>query len=128
MRLRALVAMRTFLASWRFPTFMLSTLLAHYALLAALAFWPAEAGVLGRFAEGFRIWCLAADPSAGDPSRLATLAFLAQPIGLGLVVMLVWWEPLREVRARPRRALPYVTAALVFVAVTSALLGRLAVG
>lgn len=122
----ALPVLRRFFASWRFPTFMLSTLLLYYALLAGLVFWPPGDGVLARFAADFRVWCLAADPSTGEPSRMGTVALLGEPVALGLVVLAVWWRPLRELRVRPQRILPYSSAALVVVVLSVVMLGRLA--
>ncbi len=124
----ALQTTRCFFTSWRFPTFMLTTLLAYYALLALFAFWPAGDGALARFAADFRVWCLAADPSSGDPSRLATFVLLGEPIALGLVLLMVWWVPLREVVERPVRALPYAAAALLVVAAAVVALGEVAGG
>lgn len=103
-----------FFTSWRFPSFMLSTLLFFtVALICVLLIPPAQSG-LGAFAADFKIWCFGYDPVTGKPEWIYVIMLILNPVMLAGIIFMVWWEPLRAViRERPRVLLRSIGAALL---------------
>ncbi|MCC6751487.1 MAG: SCO family protein [Deltaproteobacteria bacterium] len=112
-RTRPLVWVQHVLSSWRLPIFVLSLLLFLNLLLLALLLLPASGSKLGAFAEDFRIWCFGYDPLTGRHSVTQIVAVFSEPVILALIIVGVWWTPLKGLLAGPKRAaLPWVGAAL----------------
>lgn len=115
--------MTRFFASWRFPVFMVVTLVAYKLFLLALILLPAGAGAVGGFAEAFRVWCFGLDPRTGEMSVGRVAASFGEPVLLGAAVISIWWPTLGEVWRRPRQALPVASAAMALVVSAAAVLG-----
>ncbi|RMG13864.1 MAG: SCO family protein [Planctomycetota bacterium] len=115
------------LRGWRFPSFMIFTLsFAQLVLLALLFVPPAETG-LGAFAESFKTWCFGYDPATGEVEPGYVIMLLANPFLLDLVILGVWWIPLREVlRERPRALLRSAGAAALVTALFAGALASFA--
>ncbi len=121
MSVGAVESVQRFVSSWRFPALLLSVLLAFKLLALLMLLVPVAPAGLGAFAEEFKIWCFGYDPARGTLQTAYVGLTLAEPLVLGLIIVGVWWRPLRGVlRARPRATLPYVGLALALVAAGSA--------
>src|SRR5579884_104504 len=59
--LRLIERLQRFFASWRFPAFVLSLLVAFDAVMLLVLLVPAPSA-LQRFTDEFRIWCFGYDP------------------------------------------------------------------
>ena len=105
-----------FMSGGGFPAFFLALLLFYELFLAVMLLTPSSVSGLGAFAADFRVWCLGYDPSTGRTEWTYVISMATPQIFLGVVVAMLWWEPLREIAARPRAFVPHVTAAAVVVA------------
>lgn len=115
--------LRAFLASGRFPAFMLSVLVLYDLLLLAILLIPPGAGALGSFAREFRVWCLQYDPTTRRMPMMALVTLFGEPLFLGAIIVFVWWVPLRAALRRPQALVGYVLGAAVLVGATGAALG-----
>ncbi len=86
------------LASWRFPIFMFCMLIFIQLLLLSSFLIPAGEDQLGVFAESFKVWCFGYDPETGHIEQAYVVMLLVNPLVLAVVVTMVWWEPLRQLR------------------------------
>jgi protein SCO1/2 len=86
-----------------FPCFMLATLTFTQLLLFALLFTPPAPEGLGAFAESFKVWCFGYDPATGHLEWIYPIMLLVNPLMLDLVLVVVWWVPLREALRGDRR-------------------------
>ncbi len=85
-----------FIEGWRFPTLLLSVLVAWPALLLGILAIPASAGPLAEFATQFKVWCLGYDPATGELEGAYVAMLLINPLVLVAIVGAVWHQPLRE--------------------------------
>jgi protein SCO1 len=92
----------TYFTSWRFPSFMLVTLLLSWVLIIIMAFVPVSDSAWGAFAEDFKVWCFGYDPDSGAIQWIYLFMFTINPLILALVILFVWSEPLRSVIKSPR--------------------------
>jgi protein SCO1 len=88
------------LASWRFPIFMFCMLGFIQLLMLSSFLIPAGDDQLGLFAESFKVWCFGYDPETGRIEQAYVVMLLVNPLVLAAVVTMVWWEPLRQLRAQ----------------------------
>lgn len=92
-----------------FPSFMLAALTFTQLLLFALLLIPAAPEGLGAFAESFKVWCFGYDPATGSMKWIYPIMLLVNPLMLDLVIVVVWWVPLRTaLREGWRRLVPPV--------------------
>jgi protein SCO1/2 len=116
----AIAWLQRFFASWRFPALVLSVLLSFKLLALLMLAVPVAPSGLGAFAEEFKVWCFGYDPARGTVESAYVGLTLAEPLVLGAVITVVWWQPLRRIlREQPRAILPYVAAAVAIVAAGS---------
>lgn len=107
-------AAQGFFVGGSFPAFALFLLAFWQVLLVALLLAPVAPGPLGAFAEEFRVWCFGWDPASGRFQPGLVLAMTTPPFMLGALLVLVWWEPLRDLaRRRAALALHGIAAAAV---------------
>jgi protein SCO1/2 len=106
-----IAAMGRFLAGGGFPAFAISLVLFYELLLLALLLTPGAETGLGAFAEEFRIWCFGQDPATGRLDWGYVIGMTGPPLLLVAMLALIWWEPLRELRARPASLLASTLAA-----------------
>jgi protein SCO1/2 len=111
-----------FISGGGFPAFFLWTVFFYELFLLVMLLAPASPSGLGAFAEDFRVWCLGYDPSTGHTEWSYVVSMIAPQILLGAVVAALWWEPLREIVARPTALLPHAAAAGILI---TALIGGL---
>lgn len=104
-----------FFISWRFPSFMISTLALSWILVMVMAFVPVTDSAWGSFAEDFKVWCFGYDPETGSMQWIYLAMFTINPMMLGIVVLFVWIEPLREVYENPAITLKYASTAFLLV-------------
>ncbi len=113
--LRLIERLQRFFASWRFPAFVLSVLLAFDAVMLLVLLVPAPRA-FEAFADEFRIWCFGYDPQKKSVEIAYVVMTLGEPLGLATVVAFVWRKTLVDVlRRRPRALAPYVLGAVVSV-------------
>ncbi len=99
---------------WRFPVVALSLLGFATLLSGAMLVVPPGDTSFHAFAQEFRAWCFGYDPSTGKAETAYVLMILSDPLLLGVVVVGVWWRPLKAVTLR--LAMPLVaTTGLVVV-------------
>jgi protein SCO1 len=91
----------TYFTSWRFPSFMLVTLLLSWIVIMIMAFVPVSDSAWGAFAEDFKVWCFGYDPETGSIQWIYMFMFTINPLILALVILFVWSEPLRAVYKSP---------------------------
>jgi protein SCO1/2 len=111
----AIAALQRFLAGGGFPAFAISLVFFYELLLLALLLTPAAETGLGAFAEEFRIWCFGLDPATGRLEWGYVIGMAGPPTLLVAFLALLWWEPLRELRARPATLLASALAAAALV-------------
>jgi protein SCO1/2 len=109
-------AVRRFLVGGGFPAFALSLITLWEILLIAVLLTPSGETGLGAFAEEFRVWCFASDPTTGRVEFAYVFGMLLPPFFLAATLLLLWWEPLRLLTAQPRRLAGSVVAAAILVA------------
>ncbi len=106
-----------------FPSFMLAALTFTQLMLFALLLTPPAPEGFGAFAESFKVWCFGYDPATGGMKWIYPIMLLVNPLMLDLVIVAVWWVPLRSaLRENWRQLLPSVGLAL---AVSTLLAGAL---
>ena len=105
-----------FVSGGAFPAFFLSLLFFYELFLLVMLLAPASSSGLGAFAEDFRVWCLGYDPATGRTEWAYVISMATPQIFLGLIVVMLWWEPLRERLAQPRALIPQAAAAAILVA------------
>jgi cytochrome oxidase Cu insertion factor (SCO1/SenC/PrrC family) len=112
-----------FFATWRFPVFALTILFGLMLFLVGVLLVPQSAGVLGAFANDFRIWCFGSDPTSGGVEWIYVWASVMPPFMLGGILTFVWWETLSDVfRRRPRELYLCSGSAITGVALMATLL------
>lgn len=85
----------SFFASWRFPTFLLAAMGALTLPVVVVIVAPKSGTGLGRLARDFATWCFGYDATAGiDWAYL--LFTISNPALIGVVVVGIWWRPLRQ--------------------------------
>ena len=94
--------LENYFISWRFPVFMLATLLLSWILILFMAFVPVTDSAWGAFAEDFKVWCFGYNPETGSFQWIYMFMFTINPFILVLVIIFVWLEPLKEVIRSPR--------------------------
>lgn len=111
------------LSGWAFPSFMLFTLtLAQVLLFVLMLTPPAESG-FGAFAEAFKVWCFDYDPATGSIAWVYPAMLLLNPLMLDLILVGVWWVPLRDMlREHPRSLLKPAAVSVALISVLSALM------
>lgn len=90
-----------YFTSWRFPSFMLVTLLLSWLLIMVMAFVPVTDTAWGTFAEDFKVLCFGYDPATGSFQWIYFFMFTINPLMLSAVILFVWHEPLKTVYALP---------------------------
>jgi cytochrome oxidase Cu insertion factor (SCO1/SenC/PrrC family) len=115
-----LKAVRRFAGGGGLPAFLLWLLLFYELLLAGVLLVPPGPSALEAFAEEFRVWCFGYDPATGRTEWAYVMAMTLPQAMLGSVLLLVWWEPLRELLARPRALARYAAAAAGVVGLAAA--------
>ncbi len=104
---------------WRFPIITLSLLFFVTLLMGSVLIIPPGQSALAAFAEDFKIWCFGYDPETGKLEIFYVVMLLVDPLVIGVVVLAVWWVPLRMLfRQGFRVAVPWI--ALSGVVVTTA--------
>lgn len=104
-----------FFMTWRFPSFMLITLLLFWILMMGMAFIPASETAWGAFAEDFKVWCFGYDPATGNMEIMYLVMFTVNPLMLSLVIWFVWLDPLKELVSNLKRVTPYAVSSLLLV-------------
>jgi len=109
--LRPVETVVEFFSGWQFAAFALAAIVAYELLVVGMLFAPVTDDAFGRFAEDFKTWCFGWDPATGESQPMYLVLMLSEPLVLGIVLAVVFWRPLREILATPRRVLPHVLAA-----------------
>lgn len=110
-------ALHVFMSSWRFPVTVLTVLVLASLASLAMLFVPAGDEGLAAFATEFKTWCFGYDPATGEIESVYAVMMVLDPLLLALVLVVVWWQPLRDLgRTGVRRAAGYVAVAALFVA------------
>jgi protein SCO1/2 len=107
--------LQRFLTGGGLPAFALSLLFFFELLLVGLLLAPTAQTGLGAFAESFRIWCFGYDPATGTLEWAYVVSMLTTPIMLGSFFAVLWWEPLRQLLARPMAFVRLVAVAGLLV-------------
>ncbi|HWV38071.1 MAG TPA: SCO family protein [Vulgatibacter sp.] len=102
-----------FFSGWQFAAFALAAILVYELFVVGMLFAPVTDDAFGRFAEDFKTWCFGWDPATGESQPMYLVLMLSEPLVLGIVLAVVFWKPLREVLATPRRLLPHALAGAV---------------
>lgn len=111
---RTIEAMRRFLTGGGFAAFGVCLLVFWDLLLVALLLTPESETGLGALAQELRVWCFGLDPATGSVAWAYVVSMLTPPLMVGGVLLVFWWQPLREMLARPAVVLPHaVTAAML---------------
>jgi protein SCO1/2 len=116
---RTIGGIQRFLAGGGFPAFALALLAFWELLLLALLAAPGGSSGMGAFADDFRVWCFGYDPATGRLDWAYVMGMTMPPLLLGAILALFWWEPLREVVARPARVAAHVAVAALLVGVAA---------
>jgi len=111
---------RRFIEGGGFPAFALCLLAFYEILLLSLLLMPPAPTGLGAFAEEFRIWCFGYDPATGGTQWAYVIAMATPQLLMAGFIALFWWQPLREVIARPRLLARYAGAAALLVVLAAA--------
>ncbi len=119
---------RRFFEGAAFPAIFLSLLFCYELLLIWMLVAPPAPSGLGAFAEDFRIWCYGYNPATGRMDIGLTMAILTPPGMLAGILLLVWWNPIREALQEPMKYLPFVLGAVAFSAALIASLSYLGNG
>ena len=119
-------AVYRFMTGGGFPAFALTVIAGYELLLIGLLVAPPAPAGLGGFAEEFRIWCFGYDPATGRFEWMYAIGVIGPPLMIAGLVTLVWWEPLRELIARPLALLRYALAAGLLVVASAAGLAMVA--
>jgi protein SCO1/2 len=83
-------------------------------LLVALLLTPASETGVGALAQELRVWCFGLDPATGSVEWAFVLSMLTPPLMVGGMLLAFWWQPLRQMLARPVTVIPHaLTAALL---------------
>lgn len=106
-----------YFTSWRFPSFMLTTMFFSWILIMVMAFVPVTDSTWGAFAEDFKVWCFGYDPETGSLQWIYLFMFTINPLILSIVILFVWAEPLQEVYSNPIKISKQ--ASMAFLLVTS---------
>jgi len=109
-----------FFTSWRFPSFMISTLFLSWIMIMVMAFVPVTDSTWGAFAEDFKVWCFGYDPETGTMQWIYLAMFTFNPLMLVIVILFVWIEPLKEVYAKPTIITRYAVSSFAMVMVIGA--------
>ncbi|MBW2274228.1 MAG: SCO family protein [Deltaproteobacteria bacterium] len=113
---RAMKSVTHFMIGGGFPAFFLALLFFYELFLLVMLLAPASSSGLGAFAEDFRVWCLGYDPATGRTQWAYVISMATPQIFLGLIVAMMWWQPLCEHLARPRALVPQAAAAAIVIA------------
>jgi protein SCO1 len=107
----ALTKVRDFIEGGGFPATALCLMAFYELLILGMLATPPHLGTLGPFAEEFRVWCFGLDPATGGLQWAYVMAMTVPQLMLAALLLLLWWEPLRMMLARPRRLVAPVLAA-----------------
>lgn len=108
-----------FLSGGGLPAFGLLLLLFYEIGLVALLATPTAPTGLGAFADEFRIWCFGYSAAAGQVEWAYVMGMTGPPLLIGALFALFFWEPLRELLARPAALAGHALAAGAVVAVAA---------
>jgi protein SCO1/2 len=103
-----------------FPCCALTLIFGYDLLLVGLLATPPAPTGLGAFAEEFRIWCFGYDPATGALDWMFAIGMIVPPLVLAGPIALMWWQPLREVIARPWQLLRYAGTSILLVVAAAA--------
>lgn len=113
--LRLIERLQRFFASWRFPAFVVSLLVAFDAVMLLVLLVPAPAAIEA-FADEFRVWCFGYDPQKKTVEIAYVIMTFGEPLGLATLITLVWRKSLVEaLRSKPRALAAHALSALVVV-------------
>jgi len=115
-----LESIENYFISWRFPSFMLTTMFFSWALIMFMAFVPVTDSTWGAFAEDFKVWCFGYDPETGSLQWIYLFMFTINPLILAIVILFVWAEPLRDVYSAPKKIANQASMAFFLVISLSA--------
>ena len=79
---------------WRFPVFIISTLLFFWLMVVGFLTIPTGDSGVSAFARDFRTWCFNYDPATGQMDWFYVGVMLSKPLFLAGIVALIWWEQL----------------------------------
>jgi len=119
-RFKIIKRVQTFLVGGGFPALALSLLVCWEALLVGILLMPASPTALGAFAENFRVWCFGYDPATGQTEWSYVMAMLMPQLMIGALILVFWWEPLRDILRHPRAAFTYGGTAALMIAGSAA--------
>lgn len=105
----------TFFTTWRFPSFMLITLGIFWVLIMVMAWMPVSDTAWGAFAEDFKVWCFGYDPETGSLKSIYLLMYTVNPLMLSLVILFVWYDPMKKVISTPGIVKGYAASSLLLV-------------
>ena len=109
---RFVEGIRIFFETWRFPVFMLATLLFFNAVIVLVLVLPPASDPLSQFAADFRRWCFGEE--AGSMRGELVFGYFIGPLLLGGIVVVMWRKELAAGWQKHRRASAgYSSAALV---------------
>jgi protein SCO1/2 len=117
--------LQRFIGGGGFPAFALWLVLFYELLLLWLLLMPPGSS---EFIDEFRMWCLGYDPATGHTEWSYVMAMTVPQALLAATVALLWWQPLREMFARPRAMAGHALAAAVLMGSAAAGFTALASG
>lgn len=125
-RERSLNWLRETFTGWRFPAFALTLIVVYELGVFAMLMLPVGEDPVGRFAEEFKMWCFGYDPATGRSQPMYLILMISEPLVLGLMLLGVYWNRLKEMVSVPRRLIPYALLALLFASGSIVALTKLA--
>jgi protein SCO1/2 len=108
----ALQSLQRFIGGGGFAALALWLVLFYELLLVWLLLMPPGTS---DFADEFRVWCLGYDPATGRTEWALAMAMTVPQALLAAMVALLWWQPLRELFARPWAMARYAAVAAVLL-------------
>ncbi len=108
----SLESLQRFIGGAGLPAFALWLVLFYELLLMWMLLTPP--GTSG-FVDEFRVWCLGYDPATGRTEWAYVMAMTVPQALLAAMLALLWWQPLRELFARPRAMARHAAAAAALV-------------
>jgi len=89
-----------FLTGTGLPLFLLALTLVYEAFLIAVLLVPPGWGVLGGFAQEFKVWCFSYDPRTGGMEWAAVWMMILEPVFIVGIVLVLWRKTLRGIFRR----------------------------
>jgi len=120
-----LETLQRFMGGGGFAAFALWLVLFYELLLVWLLLVPPGTS---EFADEFRVWCLGYDPATGHTEWAYVMSMTVPQALLAAMVALLWWQPLRELFARPWAMARHAAAAAVLVGLAAGGVSALASG